>query len=253
MFLPHPCVERRFRPSPGMLIGAGSAPRLARREYSGALPSVLRAEHDSGFLQPRHQRALPSRPPELVLIERVPQLVVVAVGLPRDLCRVGRIAVDAAEPPRAVRQHVELGLAGRDPFGDRLTDPAGAAESVERESGRHEEARVPRASVRAAGSRRASSRPGWQTSLTISASAHEGEPPGRAVHQLLEPTHSREGANARRDPTARRRPIGRPDRARTRRTGSRPPLPSRTPGCRDRGSMACRGSSDPATAFSATW
>ena len=47
------------------------------------------------FLRSRRQRALAPRPPELVLIERIPKLVVVAVGFTSDLGGPRWVAVDA--------------------------------------------------------------------------------------------------------------------------------------------------------------
>ena len=51
--------------------------------------------------------------------------------------------VGGAEAPGPVAVHVELGLPGRDPFGDGLADPAGAAEAVQRQARRHPEAGHP--------------------------------------------------------------------------------------------------------------
>src|SRR2546430_11892242 len=49
-----------------------------------------------------------------------------------------------AETPGPVGIHVELGLATRDELGQRTSDTAGAAETIERETGGHVQARYSR-------------------------------------------------------------------------------------------------------------
>ena len=85
------------------------------------------------------ERREPVRPAPLVGVERVAQPVVVAIDLAAGRLDLGGGAVGGAEAPGAVAGGVELGLAGRHPLGDRLSDSAGAAEAVQREPGRHPE------------------------------------------------------------------------------------------------------------------
>lgn len=140
MLDPHPLEVRRHAPAEGALLLAEAAPRLAGVVAVGTLPAVLGLERRAELLRAAVQRREAPRAAELVVVAREALPVVVAVGLARALGRVDGVAVRAAEAPGAVRREVELGLARRDPLGDRAADPAGAAEAVQGEPAGAEEA-----------------------------------------------------------------------------------------------------------------
>ena len=96
------------------------------------------------------------------------------------------MAVRLAEAPGPVAVHVPLGLARRDPLGDGLADPAGAAEPVQREPGRHPEPGHAwhRAEQRVAvGCHRV----GMAHERDHAGVVEEREPPRGTLHQLGEP------------------------------------------------------------------
>ena len=96
-----------------------------------------------------------------------------------------RIAVDGSEAPGAVRLQVELRLTRRDELGHRLADAARAAEAVEREAGRDEEAGHARqlSDERVAVGRH---RVGVAHELDDARIGEEREAPGGALHEWRE-------------------------------------------------------------------
>src|SRR6185437_2310415 len=130
---------RRPRPAVGALVLARPPPRLPRPVVVGPLPAVLRAVDGAEILGAAVHRRDAAGPAPLRGVQRVAEAVVVLGGLaPGGRERV-RMAVRPAEAPGPVAVHVPLGLARRDPLGDGLADPAGVAEPVQREPGRHPE------------------------------------------------------------------------------------------------------------------
>ena len=127
----------RARESEAPLVGAGPTPRLPRLEVVGPFPSVLDPEHGAEVLHPRVQRTRPLRASPLVGVEGISKVVVVLVGLARELGRVTEVAMYRSEPPRPVGIEVEIGLGARDELGEAPSDTARAAETVEREAGGH--------------------------------------------------------------------------------------------------------------------
>ena len=89
----------------------------------GAFPTGLRPEHRTRFLESPVEWREPARPARDIRIERVPEPVVVAVGLTTQGRGEHRVAVRLAEPPRAVRPDIHARIAGRDPTGKRLPMP----------------------------------------------------------------------------------------------------------------------------------
>ena len=179
-------VGRRAAPPERALLLACAAPGLARAEVVGALPAVLAAEDGAELLEPSVQRAEAPRPARLGDVARVALPVVVLVDLARAGGSEVGIAIGAAEAPRPVRLHVDLGRAGRHELGERLPEPAGASEAVQRETRCEPEATharhraeqwvpVGRHRVRMTDER-------GHTGVV-----EEREPPRRSVHQLLEP------------------------------------------------------------------
>ena len=156
----HVLEPRRPHPAELALVGSRAPPGLPRVEVVRALPAVLGAERRAGFLEPAVERREAVRPAPLVGVERVAEAVVVLVDLAAGGLDLGGRPVRGAEPPRAVAARVELGLAGRHPLGDRLSDTACAAEAVQREAGRHPVPGGARHAGPAAGCRRASWRRG---------------------------------------------------------------------------------------------
>src|SRR5712692_4408111 len=101
---------------------------------------MLGAEHRTEVLLAGMQRAGSAWPAPFVGVERVAQVVVVPVGLARELRRVGMVGLDGAEAPRPVRMKVELGLAGRDHRGEGAADAARSTEPVQRKARRQKQA-----------------------------------------------------------------------------------------------------------------
>src|SRR4029077_6846645 len=91
---------RRPRPAESSLVGSCPPPRPPRFEEVGAFPPVLDAENRPLVLEALVQGAGPPGPTPLVGVERVAQVVVVAIGLARQL---GCIAVVAVHRPKAPR------------------------------------------------------------------------------------------------------------------------------------------------------
>jgi hypothetical protein len=85
-----------------------------------------------------------ARPAPLVRVVWIAEVVVVAIGLTRQLGDVAVVAVHRTEAPGPVRIEVELGLAGGDQLGQRAADASRASESIERKAGRQVEALHPR-------------------------------------------------------------------------------------------------------------
>ena len=85
------------------------------------------------------QRAQPLRAARLRHVERVAEPVVVPVDLARGRRRELDVTVGAAEAPGPIRLDVDLALPGDDQLCNRLADPAGAAEAVQRQAGRQPE------------------------------------------------------------------------------------------------------------------
>ena len=141
VLLGEPIEIGRLAPPEAALVGSCPPRRSPRSEVVGAFPAVLDAEDRAELLQAPVERAHPLRPAPLVDIERVAEAVVVLVDLAGCLGRIGGVPVHAAEAPGAIPAHVELGIAGGHPLGDRLADPTGAAEAVQGETGGHPEAR----------------------------------------------------------------------------------------------------------------
>ena len=81
----------------------------------------------------------PARPARQVRVVRVTEPVVVGVRLARQARGERGVAIDVAEPPRAIRPDVEPRVASRDPAGDRAADPAPTPEPIERQPGRDPE------------------------------------------------------------------------------------------------------------------
>src|SRR5207302_844188 len=135
-----PVEVGRARESEAPLVGAGPTPRLPRLEVVGPFPSVLDPEHGAEVLHPRVQRTRPLRASPLVGVEGISKVVVVLVGLARELGRVTEVAMYRSEPPRPVGIEVEIGLGARDELGEAPSDTARAAETVEREAGGHVQA-----------------------------------------------------------------------------------------------------------------
>ena len=82
----------------------------------------------------------PQRPPRLALMARVADVVVGLVGLAHARKRVRGRAVVRSEAAHVHAPEVERGLAGVDPLGRHLADPAGSREPVCAEPGGHEQA-----------------------------------------------------------------------------------------------------------------
>ena len=85
------------------------------------------------------QGAGPARPAPLVGVVWIAQEVVIAVGLFRQLSHIAIVAVDRTEAPGSVSREVQLAISRCDQLRQRFPDPAGAAEAVQRQSGRHEQ------------------------------------------------------------------------------------------------------------------
>ncbi len=180
-------VGRRAAPPERALLLACAAPGLARAEVVGALPAVLRQPNTAPSSWSRPCSGLRRRGrPASETSHGVALPVVVLVDLARARGSEVGIAIGAAEAPRPVGLHVDLGRAGRHELGERLPEPAGASEAVQRETrcepeathARHRaEQRVPvgRHRVRMTDER-------GHTGVV-----EEREPPRRSLHQLLEP------------------------------------------------------------------
>ena len=188
MLLADPVEPWRPCPPERPLLRPGASPRLARLKSLRSLPTVLHLEDGAGVLEPSVQRRQALRPAQLVVIEGIPQEVVVAIALSGQLGDPPGVLVDASESPRPVRREVELGLPCGDPLGERSPEPAGAPEAVQREPGGHPQAthvgdgadervRVGRHRVRVA------------DELHDLRVRDEGEPASCPSEQLLEPIH----------------------------------------------------------------
>src|SRR2546427_512713 len=130
-------VEIRWpRPAKGALVCAGAPPASTGLVVVDPLPAVLGSKHGTEVLHARVQRTGAARPAPLVRVVRIPQEVVVAVGLARELRGIAMVAMYGTETPAAVWMKVELGLPARNPFRQRAPDAAGSAEPVQRQPGR---------------------------------------------------------------------------------------------------------------------
>src|SRR5438067_12903275 len=126
-------------PAEAALVGARLPPWTARVEVLGPLPTMFLSEGRAEVLHPVVQGARPARPAPLVAVVWIAQEVVIAVGLFRQLSHIAIVAVDRTEAPRSVSIEVQLAISRRDQLRQRFPDPAGAAEAVQRQSGRHEQ------------------------------------------------------------------------------------------------------------------
>ena len=177
--------EGRLAPAPGALIGAHATPRLAGIDVVSSLEARLDTEHGAGLLETTVQGGKTRRATPLVLIERIAEAVVVAVGLLRRNCCVLRIAVDRTETPRPIARHVELGLAGRNPLGNRLANTTRATKAIQRQPCGHPETRHTRHRSKqwvAVGRHRI----GMADQADDTGLLEEGEAPNRTLHQLCE-------------------------------------------------------------------
>ena len=86
------------------------------------------------------QGARPAWPAPFVGVVRIAKEVVVAVGLFGQLRHIATVAMDRAKAPGAIGMQVQLALSRGDQLRERFPDPAGTAEAVQRQPGRHEEA-----------------------------------------------------------------------------------------------------------------
>ena len=89
------------------------------------------------------ERREPSRASRQVGVVWIAEPVVIGVALARRPGDERRVAVRVAEPAGHVGAHVDPGIAGGDPARQRVADPAGATEPVERQPGRDPEAADP--------------------------------------------------------------------------------------------------------------
>src|SRR5437762_1565592 len=121
------------------MVTSGATPGLAQLEVVRPLPTMLGAEDSAQVLHAGVQRTRSLRTAPFVGVVWKAEEVVVLVGLPPELGRVGVVAVHRAESPRAIRVEIQLGLVAGDHLGDRAPDPSGASKSIEREASRHEE------------------------------------------------------------------------------------------------------------------
>src|SRR5262245_54341040 len=89
--------ERRSRPAPAPLVGAGAASGRSGREVVRALPAVLFAEHRARRGEPPVERAQTALARPLVLIVGIAEHVVVAVRLARTVGGIRAVRVHGAE------------------------------------------------------------------------------------------------------------------------------------------------------------
>ena len=212
-------VVRRTRPAEPALVLAGAPPGLARVEVVGALPAVLRAEDRAGLLQAPVQRAQPLWASCLAR-RRTDSAAGSSTCRPR-----------ARPPPRTGRRgtgrrSATAGRLGRRPRLSPVDDQLGDAPCRARPRRRSRSAtgrppsrtRARPAPGRAAGCRRASSRPDGPRAPTTPASSRNGKRLHGAVHQLREARRDPAERDGSRAPRARRRAQRPPGPARSRRT-----------------------------------
>ena len=175
----------RALPTETALVSAGPATRRPRLQVLRSLPAMLRAEHSAEVLHAGVERARPARATPFVRVIWIAQVVVVLVRLAGELRRVSMVAVHGSEPPGAIGEQVELGLARRDQLGKRAADAAGAAESVEGKPRRQVEPRHARHRTDQRGRIRRH-RVGVADELDDSRLAEEREPPRSPGQEPLE-------------------------------------------------------------------
>ncbi len=175
MLLAHPVEPRRPRPPERPLIRA--------RPAATASPGSKRSARSHPFFAwntapaPGAGRAAATRASAVpTRRDRTDSAGGSSSDRPRAPARATQPASSCTRPNRHGRYggEVELGLAGRDPLGERLAEPAGPTEAVQRQPGREPQARGPSAIGPTSGFASGVIASGWQTSFTISASSMKG-------------------------------------------------------------------------------